>query len=93
MPVSISADALPPFSGSDWTLLSSDLHFVYLDPVLSYHLVDQADLLIGRPLLDFVHPDEQTSAKNDLGNVLTTKALHGSVTRYASFFFLVVNHA
>ncbi|KAF8269555.1 hypothetical protein EI94DRAFT_1724967 [Lactarius quietus] len=64
-----------------WTLLSSDLHFVYLDPVLSYHLVDQADLLIGRSLLEFVHPDEQTSAKNDLGNVLSTKALHGSVTR------------
>lgn len=64
-----------------WTLLSSDLHFVYLDPVLSYHLVDQADSLIGRSLLEFVHPDEQTSAKNDLGNVLSTKALHGSVTR------------
>ncbi|KAI0264492.1 hypothetical protein BC834DRAFT_937825 [Gloeopeniophorella convolvens] len=64
-----------------WTLLSSDLRFVYLDPVLSYHLVDQADLLIGRPLLEFVHPDEQTSAKNDLGNVLSTRALHGSVTR------------
>ncbi|KAH9002906.1 hypothetical protein EDB86DRAFT_3073405 [Lactarius hatsudake] len=64
-----------------WTLLSPDLHFVYLDPVLSYHLVDQADLLIGRSLLEFVHPDEQTSAKNDLGNVLSSKALHGSVTR------------
>lgn len=64
-----------------WTLLSSDLHFVYLDPVLSYHLADQADLLIGHSLLEFVHPDEQTSAENDLGNVLSTKALHGSVTR------------
>ncbi|KAI0303815.1 hypothetical protein B0F90DRAFT_1329070 [Multifurca ochricompacta] len=64
-----------------WTLLSSDLRFVYLDPVLSYHLVDQADLLIGHSLLEFVHPEEQTSAKNDLGNVLSTKALHGSVTR------------
>jgi len=63
------------------------LHFVYLDPVLSYHLVDQADLLIGQPLLKFVHPDEQASAKNDLGNVLKSKALHGSVTRYASFPF------
>jgi hypothetical protein len=69
----------------DWTLLSADLNFVYLDPVLSYHLVDQADLLIGQSLLKFVHPDEQASAKNDLGNVLKTKAMHGSVTRYASF--------
>ncbi|KAI9512050.1 hypothetical protein F5148DRAFT_123837 [Russula earlei] len=64
-----------------WTLLSADLRFVYLDPVLSYHLVDQADLLIGQSLLKFVHPDEQASAKNDLGNVLKNKALHGSVTR------------
>ncbi|KAH9959602.1 hypothetical protein BC827DRAFT_493301 [Russula dissimulans] len=64
-----------------WTLLSADLHFVYLDPVLSYHLVDQADLLIGQSLFKFVHPDEQASAKNDLGNVLKSKALHGSVTR------------
>jgi hypothetical protein len=71
----------------DWTLLSADLNFVYLDPVLSYHLVDQADLLIGQSLLKFVHPDEQASAKNDLGNVLKTKAMHGSVTRCASFPF------
>ena len=85
VPVSLSADALPPFSGSDWTVLSSDLHFVYLDPVFSYHLLDQADLLIGRPLLAFVHPDDRISAKNDLGNVIRTKALHGSVTWYALF--------
>ncbi|KAI0250261.1 hypothetical protein BJV78DRAFT_1128249 [Lactifluus subvellereus] len=64
-----------------WTVLSSDLCFVYLDPVLSFHLVDQADALIGRSLFEFVHPDEQASAKNDLGNVLSSKALHGSVTR------------
>ncbi|KAI0001494.1 hypothetical protein BJV74DRAFT_819002 [Russula compacta] len=64
-----------------WTLLSADLRFVYLDPVLSYHLVDQADLLIGQSIFKFVHPDEQASAKNDLGNVLKTKGLHGSVTR------------
>ena len=84
-PVTVSAkypltDAIS-FFRLDWALLSSDLNFVYLDPVFSYHLVDQAELLIGRSLLEFAHPDEQTSAKNDLGNVLGTKALHGSVTR------------
>lgn len=78
---------LTRFLSSDWTLLSADLNFVYLDPVLSSHLVDQADLLIGQSLLKFVHPDEQASAKNDLGNVLKTKAMHGSVTRCASFPF------
>ncbi|KAI0049763.1 hypothetical protein FA95DRAFT_1537482 [Auriscalpium vulgare] len=64
-----------------WTLLSSDLVFVYLDPVLSFHLQDQAGLLVGKPLLDFVHPDEHASAKQDLGNVLQSRHLHGSVTR------------
>jgi hypothetical protein len=92
--INISADPPSLFSYySDWTLLSSDLRFVYLDPVLSSHLVDQAEDLIGRSLLEFVHPDEQASAKTDLGNVLSTKALHGSVTRYASFLPLVVDHA
>ncbi|KAI0064785.1 hypothetical protein BV25DRAFT_1869046 [Artomyces pyxidatus] len=64
-----------------WTLLSADLNFIYLDPVLSHHLSDQADSLIGKSLLDFVHPDEQASAKHDLGNVLQSRTLHGSVTR------------
>ncbi|TFY65049.1 hypothetical protein EVG20_g5732 [Dentipellis fragilis] len=64
-----------------WTLLSSDLRFVYLDPVLTYHLVDEAPLVIGKSVFDFVHPDEQASAKHDLGNVLESRTLHGSVTR------------
>ncbi|KDR76327.1 hypothetical protein GALMADRAFT_247715 [Galerina marginata CBS 339.88] len=64
-----------------WTLLSSDLHFIYLDPVLASHLEDQAELLIGKSLLSFVHPDEQASAKQDLGSVLDSRTLHGSVTR------------
>lgn len=65
----------------DWTLLTSDLTFLYLDPVLASHLGDQADLLIGKPLLAYVHPDEQASAKVDLGAVLESRTLHGSVTR------------
>ncbi|CDO72464.1 hypothetical protein BN946_scf184980.g5, partial [Trametes cinnabarina] len=64
-----------------WTLLTYDLTFLYLDPVLASHLGEQADLLVGRSLLDYVHPDEQASAKNDLGAVLESKTLHGSVTR------------
>ncbi|TBU63084.1 hypothetical protein BD310DRAFT_945502 [Dichomitus squalens] len=64
-----------------WTLLTSDLTFLYLDPVLASHLGEQADLLIGKPLLAYVHPDEQASAKVDLGAVLESRTLHGSVTR------------
>ncbi|TFK72912.1 hypothetical protein BDN72DRAFT_869302 [Pluteus cervinus] len=66
---------------ADWTLLSSELNFIYLDPVLASHLEDQAEALIGKSILDFVHPDEQASAKQDLGSVLESRTLHGSVTR------------
>ncbi|KAJ6619698.1 hypothetical protein B0H10DRAFT_2024503 [Mycena sp. CBHHK59/15] len=64
-----------------WTLLSADLQFIYLDPVLASHLDQQAEELVGKSLLSFVHPDEQASAKQDLGSVLESRTLHGSVTR------------
>ncbi|KAF9468130.1 hypothetical protein BDZ94DRAFT_844721 [Collybia nuda] len=64
-----------------WALLSSELLFIYLDPVLASHLEGQAETLIGKSLLSFVHPDEQASAKQDLGSVLESRTLHGSVTR------------
>ena len=65
----------------DWSLLTSDLTFLYLDPVLAAHLGEQAELLIGKSLLTYVHPDEQASARVDLGGVLESRTLHGSVTR------------
>ena len=65
----------------DWALLASDLTFLYLDPVLAAHLGEQADLLVGKSLLTYVHPDEQASARVDLGGVLESRTLHGSVTR------------
>ncbi|KAL4064525.1 hypothetical protein J3A83DRAFT_4101177 [Scleroderma citrinum] len=64
-----------------WSLLSSELSFIYLDPVLASHLEDQAALLIGRSLLSFVHPDEQHTARTDLTDALEQKTTHGSVTR------------
>ncbi|RDX42123.1 hypothetical protein OH76DRAFT_1363283 [Lentinus brumalis] len=64
-----------------WSLLTSQLNFVYLDPVLASHLGEQADLLVGKSLLAYVHPEEQDSAKQDLGAVLDSRTLHGSVTR------------
>lgn len=71
---------LPSFR-TDWALLTSDLQFIYLDPVLASHLDVEAELLVGKPLLSFIHPDEQQTAKQDLNNVLESKTLHGSVTR------------
>ncbi|KAJ7034999.1 hypothetical protein C8F04DRAFT_1221274 [Mycena alexandri] len=64
-----------------WSLLSADLQFIYLDPVLANHLGAQAHDLVGKPLISFVHPDEQASARQDLGSVLESRTLHGSVTR------------
>ncbi|KAL1711896.1 hypothetical protein EV715DRAFT_214673 [Schizophyllum commune] len=64
-----------------WALLSADLQFIYLDPTFANHLEQQAEQLVGKSLLQFVHPDEQASAKQDLGSVLDSRTLHGSVTR------------
>ncbi|KAF8583851.1 hypothetical protein K439DRAFT_1661083 [Ramaria rubella] len=64
-----------------WSLLSADLDFLYVDPVLHAHLGAQAHAIIGRKLLEFVHPDEHASAHQDLGKVLESRTLHGSVTR------------
>lgn len=72
---------------TDWSLLSSDLHFIYLDPVFANHLEDQADLLIGKSLLNFVHPEEQASARADLTEALEQRTMHGTVTRSVSLPF------
>ena len=69
---------------TDWALLSAELDFLYIDPVLHAHLGPQADTIIGKKLLDFVHPDEHASANQDLGKVLESRTLHGSVTRLAA---------
>ncbi|KAI0033555.1 hypothetical protein K488DRAFT_69807 [Vararia minispora EC-137] len=67
-----------------WTLVSSALTFVYLDPVLAHHLQDQAELLIGKSIIDFVHQDEQQSAQRDLTEVFHSGNLDGTLTRQAS---------
>ncbi|KAJ7494684.1 hypothetical protein B0H11DRAFT_2002973 [Mycena galericulata] len=64
-----------------WSLLSANLQFIYLDPVLAHHLDTEAQELVGKSLITFVHPDEQSSAQQDLGSVLDSRTLHGSVTR------------
>ncbi|KZT56953.1 hypothetical protein CALCODRAFT_496783 [Calocera cornea HHB12733] len=64
-----------------WALLSESLKFLYLDPVLSTHMADQANALIGTHLLDYVHPEDKDKAVEDLKRVVRSKTLHGSVTR------------
>ncbi|KAG9095243.1 hypothetical protein FRC06_009991 [Ceratobasidium sp. 370] len=65
-----------------WSLLDAELRYLYLDPTCYIHMGEQAPALIGTCLLDYVHPDEQHSARADLRNVLDSRTLHGSVTRY-----------
>ncbi|CAE6505131.1 unnamed protein product [Rhizoctonia solani] len=64
-----------------WNLLDSELRYLYLDPTCFAHMGDEAEKVIGTCLLDYVHPDEQQSARVDLRNVLDSRTLHGSVTR------------
>ncbi|KAF7312311.1 hypothetical protein MIND_00244100 [Mycena indigotica] len=64
-----------------WAILNGDLQFIFLDPVLAHHLGQQAQELVGKSLISFVHPEEQASAQDDLGRVLESRTLHGSVTR------------
>ncbi|KAJ3983949.1 hypothetical protein F5890DRAFT_1554489 [Lentinula detonsa] len=63
-----------------WALLSADLEFMYVDPVMQS---DLGGTVVGRSLLEFVHPDEQTTAQLDLRLVLESKIVHGSITQSA----------
>jgi hypothetical protein len=58
---------------------------------LTNHLKEQAELVIGRSLLEFIHPDEQENACRDLHVVIQHQAIHGSVTRYV--LLKVIHHA
>ncbi|KAJ3912350.1 hypothetical protein F5877DRAFT_54162 [Lentinula edodes] len=60
-----------------WALLSAHLVFLYLDPIMQ---VDLGGTVVGRSLLEFVHPDEQSTARLDLSQVLESKTVHGSIT-------------
>ncbi|KAJ7815516.1 hypothetical protein B0H14DRAFT_3111832 [Mycena olivaceomarginata] len=70
-PAPVTENPLPTVAQTRcyWALLSANLEFVYLDP---------AQELVGKSLITFVHPEEQSSAQQDLGNVLESRTLHGS---------------
>ncbi|KAK7033063.1 hypothetical protein R3P38DRAFT_2920459 [Favolaschia claudopus] len=78
-----SSPKFPPPSETRcyWALLSAKLEFVYLDPVFANHLGPQADELVGKALISFVHSEEQSAAELDLEDVLKRRTLHGIVSR------------
>ncbi|KAJ4476231.1 hypothetical protein J3R30DRAFT_415997 [Lentinula aciculospora] len=60
-----------------WALLSADLEFMYIDPAMQS---DIGGTIVGRSLLEFVHPEEKSTAQQDLGLVLQSNTVHGSIT-------------
>lgn len=81
-PPPLNNSRLTRLSFVDWVLLDANLRFLFTDPVLTNHLKDQADAVIGRSLIEFIHPDERESASRDFHVVIQQQAIHGSVTRY-----------
>lgn len=63
-----SASTKPPVGSIRcyWVILSARLDFVFLDPILEHHMGDYAIKLVGTNLLDWVHPDEKDSLRDDL---------------------------
>ncbi|KAL7417192.1 hypothetical protein BDY24DRAFT_162440 [Mrakia frigida] len=64
-----------------WSLLTSDLEFLYLDPVLQHHMGAQHHSMLGTSLFSYLHPEELEQAKTDLKGIVDSGTLFGSVTR------------
>lgn len=58
-----------------------ELVFVHPDPVLAVHLARQKMSLMGRGVIEFIHPAEREQARNDLRGAISVDDLQGSVTR------------
>lgn len=77
-----------------WSILSPTLEFVFLDPILHTHLGQESTRFIGSNLLDYVHPDERASLREDLmpkvgdAGGIEGSGVFGSITRSVlpSFF-------
>ncbi|KAI8333032.1 hypothetical protein BC941DRAFT_434926 [Chlamydoabsidia padenii] len=70
-----------------WSLLScKNLDFLYISPSMGSKLAYNnkgtiKDLTLHHSLLDFIHPDEQAIAQQDLMTFIQRKTLAGAVTR------------
>ncbi|KAK4688302.1 hypothetical protein P7C73_g1812, partial [Tremellales sp. Uapishka_1] len=92
---SASATGVPRLGGVRcyWALISPrfptpanpyqklELDFVHPDPVLGVHLARQQMSLMGRGLIEFIHPAEREQARRDLASAVASDDLQGSVTR------------
>ncbi|ODO11145.1 hypothetical protein I350_01748 [Cryptococcus amylolentus CBS 6273] len=58
-----------------------DLEFVHFDPILDAHLSKQKMSMMGRQVLEFIHPHEREQARKDLTSAISADDLQGSVTR------------
>ncbi|WVN86251.1 uncharacterized protein L203_101412 [Cryptococcus depauperatus CBS 7841] len=58
-----------------------ELDFVHFDPILDAHLSKQRGSVVGKGVLQFIHPYEREQARRDLLNAINADDLQGSVTR------------
>ncbi|WVQ95069.1 hypothetical protein IAU59_002161 [Kwoniella sp. CBS 9459] len=57
------------------------LEFVHPDPILGYHLGKEKLSMMGRGVIEFIHPHEREQARRDLSSAIASDDLQGSVTR------------
>ncbi|CAG8438499.1 14340_t:CDS:2 [Acaulospora colombiana] len=75
-----------------WSLLSiKDLSFIYISSWLSKALGPEQSLLLGTSFFDYVHPQDQDSAKRDLSDFVKKKTLTCSVTRKFQASAIAIN--
>ncbi|WWC90603.1 uncharacterized protein L201_005539 [Kwoniella dendrophila CBS 6074] len=73
---------LPPNpDGTPSTGSKLELRFVHPDPMLGYHLSKQKLSMMGRSVIEFIHPGEREQARRDLTSAIAADDLQGSVTR------------
>ncbi|WVW85505.1 hypothetical protein I302_107543 [Kwoniella bestiolae CBS 10118] len=58
-----------------------ELRFAHPDPMLSLHLSKQKLSMMGRSVIEFIHPAEREQARRDLTSAISADDLQGSVTR------------
>ncbi|WVR09500.1 hypothetical protein IAU60_006568 [Kwoniella sp. DSM 27419] len=72
---------LPPQPDGSSPGTKLELEFVHPDPVLGVHLAKQKLSMMGRGVIEFIHPHEREQARRDLLSAIASDDLQGSVTR------------
>ncbi|OCF44025.1 hypothetical protein I317_02133 [Kwoniella heveanensis CBS 569] len=75
---SATADNGGPGPGPNTRL---SLEFVHPDPILGNHLGKEKLSMMGRGVIEFIHPHEREQARRDLSSAIASDDLQGSVTR------------